>query len=272
MSSFNFSPNPKRPLIMGILNITPDSFSDGGLYLKHDSAISHALALVAEGADILDIGGESTRPGSSPVGLEEELSRVIPVIEGVREASDVPISIDTTKSEVAARAIEAGANIVNDVSAARFDPEILDVVARSDAHLCLMHMLGTPENMQLDPSYEELIPEISKFLIDAAEAAIDRGVEKARIILDPGIGFGKSAQENVIILKELAQFVNLGYPILVGTSRKSFMGKLLGYEVNERLEGTLASLAVAGDGGASIVRVHDVIQSKRFLDAYALFR
>ena len=262
----------KHPIIMGIVNVTPDSFSDGGLYLHSEDAIDHAIELVGGGAAIVDVGGESTRPGSSGVDLEEELNRVIPVVMGIRARSQVAISIDTTKSEVARAAIAAGADMVNDVSAGLFDPELLDVVAKSGAHLCLMHMRGTPEDMQVDTTYDDIVAEICDFLQSATERAMTRGVSRDHIMIDPGIGFGKSAEDNILILKELKEFVRIGFPVLVGTSRKSFMGKLLGYKVDQRLEGTLATLAVAMDGGASVVRVHDVQESKRFMDAYTLFR
>jgi dihydropteroate synthase len=264
--------NVTRPAIMGVVNVTTDSFSDGGQFLDSGDAIRHALQLANSGADIIDVGGESTRPGSASVDLDDELGRVIPVIEGIRAKSSVPISIDTTKSGVASAAIGAGADIVNDISAGLFDPQILDVVAESGVGLSLMHMKGTPENMQIDPTYGDLIGEISTFLVDASKRALACGVGPESIILDPGVGFGKSAGDNVLLLKELQSFVDLGFPILIGTSKKSFMGKLLGYEVNERLEGTLATLAVAMDGGASIVRVHDVLEAKRFMDTYSLFR
>ncbi|HPQ80962.1 MAG TPA: dihydropteroate synthase [bacterium] len=274
----------EKPSIMGVVNVTPDSFSDGGLFADTSSAIAHALKLAEWGADIVDIGGESTRPGAAPVSEDEELRRVIPVIEGVRKNSNVPISIDTTKSLVAQRAIKAGAVMINDISAGRFDPEILEVAAESRVPICLMHMQGNPKDMQRDPHYDDLLGEIAEFLNDSIVRAKRAGVAKDMLIVDPGIGFGKTPQDNVKILKNLNSFSfpteqgrdpeNNGrketIPILVGTSRKSFLGKLLGFEVNNRLEGTLATIAIAIDRGASILRVHDVEQARRFVDTYLL--
>lgn len=255
---------------MGIVNVTPDSFSDGGRYLDPQAAIDHALSLVEEGADIIDIGGESTRPGSEPVAGDEELGRVMPVIEGIRLKSAVPISIDTTKSQVARRAIGAGANMINDTSAARFDSAMLELAARENVPICLMHMKGTPRTMQIDPRYDDLMGEIGSFLQEAVNRARAQGVKK--IIVDPGIGFGKTAQDNVVILRRLDELSHLGVPVLVGPSRKSFIGKMLGLDVDKRLEATLATLAVSVEGGASILRVHDVGQARRFIDMYILCR
>lgn len=260
--------NPNRPTLMGIVNPTPDSFSDGGRFLCTDAAIDHALRLAGEGADIIDIGGESTRPGADPVSEEEELSRTIPVIEGIRRRCPVPISIDTTKAAVARRALEAGADMINDISAGRFDPAILDVAACAGIPICLMHMQGEPRTMQITPSYKDLLGEIRGFLAGAIERACACGIDRSRIIVDPGIGFGKSAEDNVTILQNLGKLGSFKCPILIGTSRKSFFGKLLGLDVDKRLEATLATLAVAIDGGASILRVHDVGPARRFIDAY----
>jgi dihydropteroate synthase len=254
-----------RPLIMGVLNVTPDSFSDGGRFLDIDEATEHASHMAESGADIIDIGGESTRPGSRELTVEEELSRVIPVVERIAERTDVPISVDTKKSEVAERAVGSGAAIINDVSGLKSDARIAEIAAEHDCYLILMHMRGTPENMQENTEYDDMIGEISEFLKDAARKAIGKGVPESRIIVDPGIGFGKSAEGNFVILKNLDQFLELGYPLLVGTSRKSFIGRALGLEVGDRLEGSLAAACYAVLNGADIVRVHDVAETRRAL-------
>ena len=251
---------------MGVLNVTPDSFSDGGRFLDSAKAIDHALRMTDEGADIIDIGGESSRPGSLPISADEELKRVIPVVEGVRKKSSVTISVDTTKSQVAKQAIGAGANMINDISAGRFDPEILEVASSAQIPICLMHMKGNPENMQDDPKYGDLMGEIRDFLADAVKRTEMAGVAPEKIIIDPGIGFGKSAQDNVTILKELSKLSALGRTILIGPSRKSFIGKLLGLTVENRLEATLATLSLAYREGASIFRVHNVAPARRYLD------
>jgi dihydropteroate synthase len=255
----------QRPLIMGIVNVTPDSFSDGGRFLDRDKAALQALKLADEGADIIDIGGESSRPGAERVTVEEELSRVMPVIEAISRKIDIPVSIDTTKSEVASRALDAGASIVNDISALRFDEKIGTVAAEHEAYLILMHMRGTPDTMQKDTKYADIIGEISAFLNSAAQKAIGMGVSPEKIILDPGIGFGKSVDGNFTILKNLHRFLVLGYPLMVGVSRKSFIGKILNLETGERLEGSLAAACYAVLNGADIVRVHDVAATKKAL-------
>lgn len=260
------------PAIMGIINATPDSFSDGGLYLKPANAIEHALRLEDEGADLIDIGGESTRPGADPVSAEDEITRVIPVIEGIRRRSRIPISIDTAKSEVARSAIDAGADMINDVSAGRFDGRILGVAAEVGTPICLMHIKGTPRDMQDAPRYEDLIGEISSYLGDAAERAKEAGVPAGSILVDPGIGFGKSVEDNLEILKRLDRIGELGYPLLIGTSRKSFIGKLLDADLDNRLEGTLATLATSIDRGVSVLRVHDVSAVRKFLKIYLACR
>lgn len=259
------NPSAGVPRIMGILNVTPDSFSDGGLFFEKRKAVDHALQMIKEGADIIDIGGESSRPGSDPVPPEEELLRVIPVIEEIRKNSDVPISIDTTKSAVARQAIKAGANMINDISAGRFDPAIFDVAAEKDVPVCLMHMKGTPKDMQKNPSYVNLMGEIESFLREAAKKAEKAGVKPENIIIDPGIGFGKTPQDNVEILKNLSVLKTLNRPILIGPSRKSFIGRLLNLTVDNRLEPTLATIQFAYINGASIFRLHDVAPAKRFL-------
>jgi dihydropteroate synthase len=251
----------QRPLIMGIVNVTPDSFSDGGQFFDSKMAIAHALHLVDEGADIIDIGGESTRPGAHKVKADEELSRVMPVIEALSSKSDIPISIDTNKSEVAAKALKAGATIVNDISALAFDEKIAKVAAECGAYLILMHIRGTPADMQSDTKYNDIIGEIRSYLAAASDKALSSGIAKDKIIIDPGIGFGKSVDGNFTILKNLHRFLDLGYPLMVGVSRKSFIGKEL--KIEERLEGSLAAACYAVLNGADIVRVHDVAQTKR---------
>lgn len=254
-----------RPLIMGILNVTPDSFSDGGRFFEKEKALEHSVFMIESGADIIDIGGESSRPGSESITVDEELSRVLPVVEWIRKRFDIPISIDTVKSEVAKAALDAGALIINDISALNADSKIAELAAEYKAYLILMHMRGTPKNMQENTSYDDILSEISDFLTDAAHRAVNSGVHKNRIIIDPGIGFGKSAEGNYVILKNLDRFLKLNYPLLVGVSRKSFIGKALDLEVDERLEGSLAAACYAVLNGADIVRVHDVGETKRAL-------
>ncbi len=255
---------------MGILNVTPDSFSDGGAFFDTNAAIDRALKMAEEGADIIDIGGESSRPGANPVPVEEEIRRVVPVISGIRRQSAVRISIDTTKSAVARRAIDAGATMVNDISAGRFDPEMLSVAALQKIPICLMHMKGTPKTMQENPSYENLMDEIRAFLADACRRAEKAGVASSNIIIDPGIGFGKTATDNLKIIKELNLLLVLEKTILIGASRKSFIGKLLGLNVEDRLEASLAAISVAYQNGAEIFRVHDVSPAKKYLSMLEL--
>jgi dihydropteroate synthase len=253
----------KRTLLMGVLNVTPDSFSDGGLFFDKDKAISHGLRMVEEGADIIDIGGESTRPGSKPIELEEELHRVMPVIESIAKEVDVPISIDTYKSTVAQRATEAGAEIVNDISGLHFDPDLAKVAAKGNIPLILMHIRGTPETMQKNVHYDSIFSEILQYLKDSIQRAESAGLDPRQIIIDPGIGFGKTVEDNLLIIKNLHEFRILGKPILLGTSRKSFIGKILNTEVEDRLEGTLSSIAIGVLNGAHIIRTHDVHQAKK---------
>jgi len=253
----------KRTLLMGVLNVTPDSFSDGGLYFNKEKAIAHGMRMVEEGADFLDIGGESTRPDSKPIGLEEELRRVIPVIESLAKEVDAPISIDTYKSTMAQRAIDAGAEMINDISGLHFDPYLPQVAAKEGVPLILMHMRGTPETMQKDVHYDSLFSEILQYLKDSVQRAESAGVDPQQIIIDPGIGFGKTLEDNLLIIKNLSEFRILGKPLLLGTSRKTFIGKILNAEVNERLEGTLASIAIGVLNGAHIIRCHDVLQAKK---------
>ena len=244
---------------MGIVNVTPDSFSDGGAHADTDAAVAHGLSLIADGADMLDVGGESTRPGAEPVTTEDELRRVIPVIEGLHAtAPDAPISIDTAKSAVARRAIEAGAAIVNDITALRGDLAMARVVADSGAGVVLMHMLGSPRTMQNDPRYGDVVREVGDFLVGRAAEIETAGVERARIALDPGIGFGKTLAHNLELFRRLPELIERGYPWLVGSSRKAFIGKVLDLPVGDRLEGTAATVAAAVLAGARIVRVHDV--------------
>jgi dihydropteroate synthase len=251
-----------RTLVMGVLNITPDSFYDGGRYQKFNDAVAQALRMVEEGADIIDVGGESTRPFSKPLPVDEELKRVIPVIETLSGEIDPPISIDTYKSEVAIRALEAGAAMVNDISAMRFDPAIGGVVAAAGVPIVLMHMKGTPRDMQSNPTYEDLLGEIIEFLQEATDKAVSMGIRRELIIIDPGIGFGKSFDDNLVILRDLGRFSSLGYPILVGTSNKAFIGHVLGSPVESRDTGTVATIAAAVMNGAHIIRAHNVRAAK----------
>lgn len=254
-----------RPLIMGVVNVTPDSFADGGLFFDHDAAVQQALALVAAGADLLDIGGESTRPFSEPTLLEEELRRVLPVIERVRAQTPVPLSIDTYKSRVAQAALEAGANIINDISALRFDPDMVHLAREAGVPVILMHMQGTPKNMQTDPHYDDLIGELRAFFQERLEFALSHGLSRDFLVLDPGIGFGKTFRHNLEILNNIDAFLDLGCPLLIGPSRKAFLAHLLGGRPPaERDIGTLAALAVAVRRGAHFVRVHNVDYTKQF--------
>ncbi len=253
----------RKPFVMGILNVTPDSFSDGGRYFNQEHAVKQALLMEKQGADIIDVGGESTRPGSDPVSLEEELRRVIPVIQAIRQRSEVLISVDTNKAIVAEQALQAGADIVNDVSAARFDPDMAAVVKNYNCPLVIMHMKGKPKNMQQEPYYDDVVAEIYHFFEERLQALTALGID--RLILDPGIGFGKRVSDNLEIIRSLATFNPLGYPLLIGLSRKSFIGKLLNREVEDRLAGTIAANLLAVQNGAHILRVHDVPQTMDLL-------
>ena len=252
--------------VWGILNVTPDSFSDGGRYLESDAAVAHGLALLEDGADVLDVGGESTRPGAAPVGTAEEIERVVPVIEGLRAArGDAAISIDTRHAAVAEAALAAGATIVNDVSGAS-DPAMLGVVARTGAGLVLMHMRGTPATMQAEPSYEDVTAEVAAYLQSRAEAAVAAGADGARLWIDPGIGFGKTLDHNLTLMRELETFVRMGRPVLLGASRKSFLGTLTGRTVPaERVAASLACVVRAREAGVDAVRVHDVRETRDIL-------
>lgn len=254
--SLDFS---KKTYIMGVLNVTPDSFSDGGLFFNEKKAIEHALRLIEDGADIIDIGGESTRPGSEPVSVEEEIRRTIPVIKAITREIKVPISIDTYKAGVAKHALDAGASIVNDISGLRFDPEMPKVVSEYNVPVIIMHIKGRPKDMQQNPVYEALIPEIMDYLRISIRLANKFGISDDKIIIDPGIGFGKTFEHNLEIIKNLKEFTLLGRPVAVGVSRKAFIGKILGdLPPSERLEGTAAAVAISIFNGANIVRVHDV--------------
>jgi len=258
--TFDFT---KRTYIMGILNVTPDSFSDGGKYSNLESAVFHAEKMAEEGADIIDIGGESTRPGSECISAEEEINRVIPVIERLAQKIAIPISIDTTKAKVAKAALSAGASMVNDISGLHFDVQMPDVIAKAKVPVCLMHIQGTPQSMQVNPIYSDLLGEIIDYLQEGLAIAKRAGILHEQIIIDPGIGFGKTTEQNLVIVRKLKELKVLGCPILVGPSRKSVIGKILDLPVDDRLEGTLALVALSIASGANLVRVHDVKQAKR---------
>ena len=247
------------PIVMGILNVTPDSFSDGGEFIDPAQAVDKALSMVAEGAAVIDIGGESTRPGAEPVSPEEQIRRVLPVIKGLAAQSDTPISIDTTSSKVAAAALDAGAAIINDISALRFDAGMAGYVAQAQVPVVLMHMQGAPRSMQANPTYVDVVQEVKIFLAERIEFAVAAGIARAQIVIDPGIGFGKALEHNLLLLRRLAEFGDLAVPLLVGPSRKSFIGKVLDVpDPHDRLWGTAAAVACCVVGGAEIIRVHDV--------------
>ena len=253
----------ERPLIMGVLNVTADSFSDGGRFIDPERALDHAYYLAQSGADVLDVGGESSRHGAEEIPADEEIKRVIPIIKKAAKKLKIPISVDTVKSEVAERAFDAGASILNDISALRMDENMAALAAANDVYVILMHMRGTPADMQKNTEYDDIIGEISGFLKESALKAIEKGIKKEKIIIDPGIGFGKSVDGNFVILKNLDKFLKLGYPVMVGASRKSFIGKTLGVDPDQRLEGSIAAACYAVMNGADIVRVHDVVETGR---------
>ena len=255
--------SPNKTLIMGILNITPDSFSDGGKFLDSQVAANHAIKMIENGADMIDVGGESSRPGAKPVLIDEELKRILPVIKAIREKSDCLISVDTYKSKVAEAALNLGADLINDISSLSFDGKMAGVISAYKVPLVLMHMQGVPQNMQLNPHYVNIINDLITFFKSKISIAKEPGVSNNMIILDPGIGFGKRVDDNFEIIRELKQICNMGYPILLGTSRKSFIGDTLGLPINDRLEGTLASVAIGVLNGAKILRVHDIIEVRR---------
>lgn len=256
----------EKPIIMGILNVTPDSFYNGGKYFDFDKAIERGKEIEKQGADIIDIGGQSTRPGAKPIDEKEEIERVIPIIKELSKEVKIPISCDTYRSKVAEKAISSGAKIINDISAFNIDKNLIDFLKRSDCGYVLMHMKGTPETMQLNPYYEDVIGEISEFFKEKLEILYKNGIDPERIVIDPGIGFGKRVCDNLKILKNLDKFKKFNRPILIGTSRKSFIGKILNLEAEERLEGTISTNVYAFLKGANIFRVHDVKETKRALD------
>jgi len=251
----------RRTHVMGVINVTPDSFSDGGQFFEKERAIEQALQLAGDGADLIDIGGESTRPYAKGISGDEEMGRVIPVIEALKKELRIPISIDTLKAEVAREALHCGASMVNDISALRSDPEMAGVVAQAGVPVILMHMKGTPADMQVHPTYDDVASEVITFLRNAMDQAVKSGVRRERIIVDPGIGFGKSFDHNLELLKELSRLQCLDAPILVGSSRKAFIGRILDKKVHERDTGTMATVAAAVMNGAHIVRVHNVKQA-----------
>ncbi len=256
------------PMIMGILNTTPDSFSDGGKYLAVDVAVEHGLRLAAEGADILDIGGESTRPGSEPVSVEEELRRVIPAIERLRGMIDIPISIDTSKSEVAKQALRSGARIVNDISGLRFDPQMIDICCETSCGVICMHIQGTPQTMQTAPHYDNVVDDLCKDFAERLISLERAGLPKERIVIDPGIGFGKTAEHNLEILSNIARFRELGRPVLIGHSRKRFLQKVLKQTLDERLFGTVGVSISLAQQHTDILRVHDVAANRDAITAW----
>jgi dihydropteroate synthase len=250
-------------LVMGVLNVTPDSFSDGGLFLDHEAAVEHGLRMAADGADLLDVGGESTRPGSQAIPIDKEIARVLPVVKRLAAEVDVPISIDTRKPEVAGAALDAGAVVVNDVSGAR-DPLMFEVVRRWGAGLVMMHMLGEPKTMQEDPRYVDVVREVRAYLADRVGSAVAAGIDRGRLAVDPGLGFGKTYQHNLTLMRDIGAFLDLGVPVVVGPSRKSFIGAALGdLPMDQRLEGTAGAVAWLAGQGAHVVRVHDVAEMVR---------
>ena len=246
------------PCVMGVLNVTPDSFSDGGLFVHPEAAIRQGVAMADEGAAIVDIGGESTRPGSDPVSVEQETGRVVPIVEALRGKVAARISVDTSKAEVARRALAAGASIVNDVTALRADPEMAGVVADAGCPVCLMHMLGAPKTMQDDPLYDDVVDEVLRFMEERLTFAVSGGIAEEQVLLDPGIGFGKTLEHNLLLLRHLDRFVALGRPVVLGTSRKRFLGAILDAEPQDRLFGTVATTVMGALAGAAVFRVHDV--------------
>ena len=249
--------------IMGIINVTPDSFSDGGKYANVEATVMRAKQMVADGADIIDIGGESSRPGAEPITANEECRRVIPVVQALAEQSQIPISVDTYKAKVAHEALSAGACVINDITALHGDPNMCQIVADAQAGVILMHMQGVPATMQKAPIYQNVVTEVHAWLTEVASQAVDRGIDSSRIMIDPGIGFGKTFDHNLAILRHLMQFRGIGYPMLVGVSRKKFIGRILDLPVHQREEGTAATVAWSIINGANVVRVHDVARMKQ---------
>jgi dihydropteroate synthase len=263
-----------RPLIMGILNVTPDSFSDGGKYSSTETAVEHALKMIEEGADIIDVGGESSRPGAEPVDAEEEIKRVLPVISQLRKQGKVPISVDTYKAVTAEAALGEGADIVNDISALRFDPNLAELAAGSRVPVILMHMLGVPRTMQANPTYEDCVAEIKQFFDVRIRFAMNAGIDKSKLIIDPGIGFGKRLSDNLDILADLREFRSFGLPVMIGASRKRFIGMLhhTGSPADHRLGGSIATAVTAVINGADIVRVHDIAETVEALKVVQAIR
>ena len=249
--------------IMGIINVTPDSFSDGGKYANVEAAVMRAKQMVADGADIIDIGGESSRPGAEPITANEECRRVIPVVQALAEQFQIPISVDTYKAKVAREALSAGACVINDITALHGDPNMCQIVADAQAGVILMHMQGVPATMQKTPTYQNVVAEVHAWLTEVASQAVDRGIDSSRIMIDPGIGFGKTFDHNLEILRHLIRFRGIGYPMLVGVSRKKFIGRILDLPVHQREEGTAATVAWSIINGANVVRVHDVAKMKQ---------
>ncbi len=272
MKLLNYDLN-KKTLIMGILNVTPDSFSDGGEYNSIDSAIKHAKNMVKDGSDIIDIGGESTRPGAKKISSEEELKRILPVVKKLSREIKIPISVDTYKSKVARECLNSGASMINDITALKGDNRLADVVKEYKVPICLMHMKGTPKNMQKNPTYSDVIKEIKDFLNKRSKYAIKKGISKNKIIIDPGLGFGKRTgngiEDNCKILANISEFKKLGFPVLIGASRKTFIGNISGknkLKPSERLQGSIASAIISAMNGANILRVHDVKETRLALD------
>lgn len=256
------TPNISKPLIMGVINVTPDSFSDGGVFLKSDDAYRQAMSLLEQGADILDIGGESSRPGAIPVPLTKELERVLPVIKQIRSSSDVCLSIDTCKAEVMKEAVEAGASFINDIHALQ-NENALKTVADLNTPVCLMHMKGVPKSMQSNPHYEDVVDEVNRFFKQRIRACVDAGIKRSKLILDPGFGFGKTTNHNLLLLKKMAVFQQHKLPILLGVSRKSTLGVVLQKNVRDRVVGGIAAAVYAMNNGAAIIRTHDVDEMKQ---------
>lgn len=252
-----------KTTLMAILNLTPDSFSDGGRFLSRDAAVAHALKMIEDGADIIDIGGESTRPGARAVCIDEELGRVVPVIEAIRKDSDIPISIDTYKVKVARRALEAGADIINDISGCRFDPEMPKLAAEKNVPVIIMHIKGTPGDMQKNPEYDDVVCDVKNYLSESIRLLENAGLSREQIIIDPGIGFGKTTKHNLTIMNRLNEFAELDRPILAGVSRKSVIGNVLNLPLDKRIFGTAAAVAANIIKGAHIVRVHDVAEMRQ---------
>lgn len=259
----------KKYAIMGIMNITPDSFYDGGRFVSLKMAISHAMDLIDKGADVLDIGGASSRPGALPVAIEDEIRRIVPIIDAIRKESEIPISVDTTWGSVAQVALDNGADWINDTSAGHVDNSIIDVVAQRDAVIILMHSRGTPQTMQMNPLYENVVSDVISDLSIAVKQCTDKGVDKSKIIIDPGIGFGKTFEHNCTLLKNMRLLCEMGFPVLLGTSRKSFIGTITGKKVEERLAGSLGSIASAFIQGVKLFRVHDVAETVDFLKVFS---